>query len=62
MKPTEDEIEDEGGWMFEVESQTARANGFDYWVWRDASEILETIVIRRTWYTLSEIEAIGEDV
>ncbi len=74
MQPTEDEIEDEGGFMFEVESETARANGFQFWVWRDASDVLtaednlehmengETIVIRRRWYTLEEIEAISEDV
>lgn len=73
MKPTEDEIEDEGGWMFEVESESARANGFKFWVWRDASDILdaenlcqmqdgETIVIRRKWYTVDEIEAVSEDV
>ena len=72
MKPTEDEIEEGGGWVFEVESARARASGFDVSVWRDLDDILaaekpadmedgETILIRRKWYTLDEIEAVTDD-
>jgi hypothetical protein len=71
VTPTDEEIDEEGGWMFEVESPSADANGFKFWVWRNVSDILdaeepdgleeqERIVIRRKWYTIDEIRALHE--